>query len=446
MSRVLVTGGAGFIGSTVVDQLRAAGHEPVIFDVRHSPHHARGEVDTVIGDVRKFEDLRRAVDGCDAIVHMAAAADVNDVAERPVPAEELNTRATLNVLEVARDAAVKRVVYASTIWVYSDVCCSVADEDTALLPPAHLYSATKLAGELYCRSYAELYDVEYTILRFGIPYGPRARPAAVVPIFVRKALSGEALTVAGGGQQSRRFVYVEDLAEGVVKALVPEAANRTYNLVGQDDVTVLDIASTVQSLIGDVEIEHVDGRAGDFGGVQVDGSRAERELGWRADTPFREGVRRYIAWHREQEDAPEPEPASVRVRAGLSSAAHVAGALVLSACAGVGAAGLAALNTPDDAADRAGFVALIALLMLPLALVARVDWQAGRRRAIASLVTMAVVAALAASIFPTPAYVGRLVHAHQIMVSFLAISAVIAVVLARRINRPARTRASDTAA
>ncbi|MEA2445041.1 MAG: UDP-glucose 4-epimerase, partial [Thermoleophilales bacterium] len=82
MSRVLVTGGAGFIGSTVVDQLRAAGHEPVIFDVRPSPHHARGEVETVIGDVRRFEDLRRAADGCDAIVHMAAAADVNDVAER----------------------------------------------------------------------------------------------------------------------------------------------------------------------------------------------------------------------------------------------------------------------------------------------------------------------------------------------------------------------------
>ena len=129
------------------------------------------------------------------------------------------------------------MVYASTVWVYSDVGGGTVDEDTPLRHPAHLYTATKLAGELYCRSYRELYGLEYTVLRFGIPYGPRARPAAVIPKFVEKALAGEALTVAGDGSQSRTFVYVEDLADGVARALCPEAADRTYNLAGREVVT-----------------------------------------------------------------------------------------------------------------------------------------------------------------------------------------------------------------
>src|SRR2546421_46909 len=121
---------------------------------------------------------------------------------------------------------------------------SAHEECTPLAHPAHLYSATKLAGELYCRSYAELYGVDYTILRFGIPYGPRARVAAVVPAMVERALKGEPLTVVGDGSQGRRFVYVEDLAAGVVEALKPEAANRVYNLAGTETTTILRIAPT----------------------------------------------------------------------------------------------------------------------------------------------------------------------------------------------------------
>ena len=229
--RVLVTGGAGFIGSHVVDKLRAAGHEPRIFDLRPSPHHAAGEVDTYIGDLLCVDDLRDAMTDCDAVAHLAASADVGIVANEPVEAEALNARGTLNVLEAARQSGVDRVVYASTIWVYSDGCGNQVDEETTVGLPSHLYTATKLAGEMYCKSYSELYDVEFTILRFGIPYGPRARPAAVIPAFVRKALEGDPLTIAGEGTQSRRFVYVEDLAEGVADALQPVAANRVYNLV-----------------------------------------------------------------------------------------------------------------------------------------------------------------------------------------------------------------------
>src|SRR5207247_6188368 len=114
--------------------------------------------------------------------------------------------------------------------------------------PRHFYTATKLAGEMYVRSLSELFELEHTILRFGIPYGPRAREAAVLPTFVRRAHEGQPLTVAGGGGQSRRFVYVEDLAEGVARALAPAAAGRTYNLVSEEDVTVLQVAELVREL------------------------------------------------------------------------------------------------------------------------------------------------------------------------------------------------------
>jgi UDP-glucose 4-epimerase len=294
--RVLVTGGAGFIGSHVVDRLVATGITPRIFDVRPSAHHPAGEVDAVRGDLLDREALQKAMRGCDAVVHLAAAADVDDVAQRPAEAEAVNARGTLNVLEAARGAGVAQVVYASTIWVYGSATGAV-DEDHAVELPDHLYTATKLAGEMYCRSYAALYGLECTVLRFGIPYGPRARPAGVIPIFVRKALAGEPLTIAGEGLQSRRFVYVEDLAEGVVRSLVPLAIGRTYNLVGEESVTVRGIADTVRDLVGDVDIVHTPARTADFAGAEVSGARAAAELGWRPVTSFGEGARRYFEWH-----------------------------------------------------------------------------------------------------------------------------------------------------
>jgi UDP-glucose 4-epimerase len=386
MSRVLVTGGAGFIGSFVVDQLRAAGHEAVIFDVRHSPHHARGEVPTIVGDVLDLRAIREAVRGCDAVAHMAAAADVGEVAADPAPAEQVNARGTFNVLEAARAEAVPRVIYASTVWVYSDAD-GVVDEDLALRAPAHLYTATKLAGELYCRSYTELFGLETTILRFGIPYGPRARPAAVVPAFVGKALRGEPLSIAGSGEQTRRFVYVEDLAEGVVRALAPVAANRTYNLVGGQDVSIRQIADTVRSLVGDVEIEHTPARAADFkGGAEISGERAAQELGWHPETDFREGVTRYIAWRRRQEALPVPTPRErvvERVRSNISNAGVAVAAAIAGALATV-------LSRWEILSDPVSFVGAMVLLGVPVALIAKIDWARDRARAGLVLLAMLV--------------------------------------------------------
>ena len=298
--RVLVTGGSGFIGSHVVDKLLDHGHEPVIYDLRYSPWHEDGAVETVIGSITDRAALEQAMDGCDAVAHLAAVADVNDVHAEPEDAEHVNARGTAAVLEAARRAGVGRVVYASTIWVYSDTEAVEVDEDTLLPPPSHLYTSTKLAGELYCKSYQELYGIDYTVLRFGIPYGPRAREAAVIPAFVNKAFAGDPLTLAGDGMQSRRFVYVEDLAEGVALGLSEVARNRVYNLTSDEDVTIKQIAETVQELVGNTEIVYTPARPGDFGSKIVASDRARDELGWTASTPFVEGVRRYIEWRREQ--------------------------------------------------------------------------------------------------------------------------------------------------
>ena len=293
--RVLVTGGAGFIGSHVVDKLQAGGHQPRIFDLVASPHHA--DVDTVLGDLCDPDAVARALDGCDAVLHLAAVADVDQVAKDPAQADHVNVRGTQTLLDRARAAQISRFVYASTIWVYGDAAGPEAvDEDAPLGLPKHVYTATKIAGEMYTTSYGELYGLEWTILRFGIPYGPRARPTAVVPAFTAKALAGQPLTIAGDGTQSRRFVYVEDLAEGCVAALAPVAANRIYNLVGRENTSVRGIARAVRDVVGDVPIVHVEGRAGDLHGGNVSGERAARELGWEPETAFVDGVRRYVDW------------------------------------------------------------------------------------------------------------------------------------------------------
>ncbi|HEX6458035.1 MAG TPA: NAD-dependent epimerase/dehydratase family protein [Thermoleophilaceae bacterium] len=426
MSRVLVTGGAGFIGSFVVDQLRAAGHEAVIFDVRESPHHARGEVPTVIGDVLDYDAVREAARGCDAIAHLAAAADVGEVAKDPDTAERLNSRGTFNVLEAAREEGVQRVIYASTIWVYSEAEGSV-DEDVPLHPPAHLYTATKLAGELYCRSYSELFGLDTTILRFGIPYGPRARAAAVVPSFVARALAGEPLSIAGTGEQTRRFVYVEDLAEGVVRALAPVAANRTYNLVGRDDVSIRNIADTVRDLVGDVDIVHTPGRAGDFkGGAEISGQRAAVELGWHPETDFREGVTRYIAWHRRQEAlAPQrtAEPLMERVRAAGSSAGIAIAAAVAGALA-------ALLSRWDVATDPVSFLGAMVLFGVPVALIAGIDWTRDRVRAGLVILAMLVGVAFQALTPQTRDMAQDVLH-HRIMLALVVLASITALAAGR---------------
>jgi UDP-glucose 4-epimerase len=326
--RVLVNGGGGFIGSHVVDRLLDRGITPRIFDLSASPYHSPLEVETFTGSITDPANLDLAMRDCDAVIHLAAVADVSHVLADPVLAEEVNTRGTLNVLEAACRAKVGRVVYGSTTWVYSDCPEQEVDEETAIPAPRHLYTATKLAGETYCSGYAELYDLESTVLRFGIPYGPRARAAGVVAKFTDLSFEGKALTIAGDGSTTRSFIYVEDLADGIVAALAPEAAGRTYNLSGDEVVTILEIAERVQENVDTCEITHTPPRPGDFPGKSISNERALAELGWKAETSFKEGVRKYVEWVRGTTRPPDPIPGK---KPSLNGNEHAAGALLAGA-------------------------------------------------------------------------------------------------------------------
>src|SRR6195952_4716219 len=326
--RVLVTGGGGFIGSHVVDRLLDRGTTPRIFDLSASPYHSPREVETFTGSITDPANLDLAMRDCDAVIHLAAVADVSHVLADPVLAEEVNTRGTLNVLEAACRAKVDRVVYGSTTWVYSDCVEQEVSEETAIPAPRHLYTATKLAGETYCASYSELYDLSSTVLRFGIPYGPRARAAGVVAKFTDLAFEGKALTIAGDGSTTRSFIYVEDLADGIVAALKPEAAGRTYNLSGDEVVTILEIAERVQENTDDCEIPHTPPRPGDFPGKSISNERALEELGWKAETSFKEGVRKYVEWVKCTTRPPDPIPGT---KPSMNGNERAAGALLSGA-------------------------------------------------------------------------------------------------------------------
>lgn len=303
--KVLVTGGSGFIGSHVVDKLREKGIEVRVYDMVMPTF--RKDIEYYQGSLLDFQALRMALSGVDAVYHIGAVADVKDVFQEPHYAEAINVRGTINVLEAVRLSPIKRVIYASTTWVYEGCPEEFVDEKTPLGPPSHLYTATKIASEYYCTTYSKLYGLETTILRYGIPYGPRARSGAVIPIFVKKALAGEPLTIAGDGSQYRRFVYVEDLAEGNVLALKSIAKNKIYNLDGKEKITIKQIAETIQRIIGDVKIEYVPARPGDFKGKIASSELAKKELGWEPKTSFEEGLRKYIEWFKEQQEKKKNE-------------------------------------------------------------------------------------------------------------------------------------------
>ncbi|HEU5421915.1 MAG TPA: NAD-dependent epimerase/dehydratase family protein [Nitrolancea sp.] len=295
---IAVTGGSGFIGSHVVDALLGAGYGVRVLDTR-APH--REDVEWAAVDLLS-DDVADALAETEAVFHLAAAADVNDVYAAPVESVALNSLATVRLLEAARRAEAGRVILASTVWVYAASRQPVVDETTCFEPESdrHLYVSTKIAAELFCRDYHTLYQRPYTILRYGIPYGPRMRDNLVIAAFIRRALRGESIRIDGDGRQERFFVYVEDLARAHVLALDPRAEGRTYNLDGSRPVSIREIAETVKELVGDVTVEYGPARPGDLAARVVRCDRAREELGWEPSVSFGEGLGRTLAWYRER--------------------------------------------------------------------------------------------------------------------------------------------------
>ncbi len=295
--RIAVTGGCGFIGSHVVDHLISAGHQVAVLDIGPGWHNPA--VEYHYADLFDERALAAALSGADAVFHLAGASDVNEVAADPVGAVRLNVEGTARVLDAARHSGVDRFLFASTVWVYGAAAGRgelAEDVPVDLRNPGHVYVATKLSAELLVHSYREMFGQHFTILRYGIPYGPRMRDALVVARFVRAALDGDPITIAGTGDQQRNYVYVADLADAHVRALAPAAADQTLALEGGTPVSVREIADTVCSLVRPVQVRHEPARPADYEGVSISSQLAKELLDWAPVTSFPSGVRLYLDW------------------------------------------------------------------------------------------------------------------------------------------------------
>lgn len=302
MAKVIVTGGSGFIGSHVVDALVDAGHNVTVVDHRIRPH--RSDVCFEDVDLMDFSSVLSATRGAEHVFHLAAVSNVNTAHKYPVYSTALNVVGTAHVLEAARIHGVRRVYLASTVWVYNGAPDNgPIDESVPFYPngAGHIYTSSKISAEMICHNYQQLYQVPVTILRYGIPYGPRMREELLIPIFLKKAFNGEPLTVAGKGEQFRKFLYISDLARAHVLAMNAKAENQTYNLEGARKVTILEVAESIRDILGDqVQINFVPARPGDFGGKEVTADKAREELGWEPTIEFQRGLATTLEWFRER--------------------------------------------------------------------------------------------------------------------------------------------------
>jgi len=287
---VLVTGGSGFIGSHVVDKLVEQGFEVRVFD-KYKPR--RDDVEWFKGDLLNEKDILEACGDVETIYHLAAVADVNVALSHFELCLMTNEMGTMNFLKGAVAKEVERIILSSSTWVYGKSEGSV-DETTPIPLPDHIYTKTKIGQEQLVHAWHEHYGLHYTILRYGIPYGPRMRSNMVIAIFVRRVMRHEPITVFGDGNQGRCFIYVEDLAEGNLAALKERAKNEIFNLAGSEFVSVNQIIKELGDIFGDLVVRHEPSRPEDFRGTKIRIKKAREFLGWEPKTPFQEGLRKYV--------------------------------------------------------------------------------------------------------------------------------------------------------
>lgn len=299
-TRVLVTGGAGFIGSAVCRRLAAAGLQVRVLDDLSTgrAEHCEDAWELHVGDVAERGAVDEATAGCDAVVHLAAFVSVPASFDRPEECQRTNVEGTRVVLDACRRHGVRKLVFASSCAVYAETGDPVRREGDAP-GPSNPYAESKLEGERLLGAA----DQASTALRFFNVYGPRQPAgsgyAAAVPNFMHAAVSGEDLCIFGDGRQTRDFVFVGDVAEAVYRAAAGSATG-VYNVGTGRSTPVLELAETVVRLAGSVSsLRFEPARAGDARAAEADVRRAARALEWCAATSLEEGLRETLAWWRE---------------------------------------------------------------------------------------------------------------------------------------------------
>ncbi len=307
MAKILITGGAGFIGSNLAHALLARGDAVVILDDLSSGRlvNLQGiehDVRLVRGDIRDAATVRAAMEGCEAVLHQAALPSVSRSVADPGASHDVNVHGTFQVLEAARALGVRRLVYAASSSAYGETAV-LPKVETMAPQPMSPYGAAKLFGEYYCKVWHQVYGLETVALRYFNVFGPRQSPdsdyAAVIPRFVTGMARGERPRIFGDGMQSRDFCYIDNVVEANLLALTAEAApGRVYNIALGGRYTLLDLVAGINTVLGTaIEPEFGPPRAGDIRHSQADIAAAKRDLGYRAAVDFQEGLRRAVRWY-----------------------------------------------------------------------------------------------------------------------------------------------------
>jgi UDP-glucose 4-epimerase len=310
MANCLVTGGAGFIGSHLVEALVERGHWVRVLDnfstgSRENLDAVTGRVQVIDGDITDLDMVRRATRGVEVVFHQAALASVPRSVANPLATHRACVDGTLHVLLAARDANVRRVVYAASSSAYGNSARLPKSEGdpTAPLSP---YAVAKLAGEQYCAAFSEVYRLETVRLRYFNVFGPRQSPdspyAAVIPKFIEALTGGRPPVVHGDGQQSRDFTFVADVVQAnLLAAEAPGVSGRVYNVACGRRTSLLELVEHLNALLGThIAPAHAAARPGDVKHSQADIQRARDELGYRPTTDVPTGLRRCLEWWRQR--------------------------------------------------------------------------------------------------------------------------------------------------
>lgn len=312
MSRTaLVTGGAGFIGSHVVDRLLHEGwqvtvvddfddfYDPALKRQNVAPHLRHPAYRLVEADIRDEQALRDAVpEHTDVIVHLAARAGVRPSIDQPVLYQDVNVRGTQNLLELARARRIPQFVFASSSSVYGvNPRVPWSEEDSVLLPISP-YASTKISGELLGHVYSHLFGIRFVALRFFTVYGPRQRPDLAIRKFSQAMLAGRAIPFFGDGSTRRDYTFVDDIVTGILAAMEYDGSPyEVINLGNSSAVSLADLVATIERVLGARARLNVQPmQPGDVPQTWADVSKAERLLGFRPNTPFDEGIERFAAW------------------------------------------------------------------------------------------------------------------------------------------------------
>ncbi|MFA6363345.1 SDR family oxidoreductase [Methanoregula sp.] len=304
--KYLVTGGAGFIGSHIIERLLHQQHDVICldnFDPYYDPKIKERNISSfpgnerftlIHGDILDKKLLHELLIDVDVIFHEAAQAGVPISTENPLKSHEVNATGTLNLLESAVKANIKRFIYASSSSVYGTVKYLPFDEDHPTYPVSP-YGVSKLMAEHYCRVFSELYGLPSVALRYFTVYGPRMRPDLAINIFTRQALKNEPLTIFGTGDKTRDFTYIDDIINANLISLVK--GNGVYNIGGGHRVSIQELAEKIIEITGSSSIiQYKESKKGDAEHTYANTTKAQRELGWKPKTSLEQGLTRYIEW------------------------------------------------------------------------------------------------------------------------------------------------------